>query len=1657
MGRFPDFRFQCGGFPLYIRSIKDKNGCMSEQSALDKSLHAKHLQPNEEKSSGLADWVADNILKPAANAGGIEPYNAVSNAVSMITDDNVNLPKATPYEIKEASLLSPTWFAQSVSSGLAMVVPYALAGKAAGASMRGFGSTMQVQGEAALFLKSEQAASIIGAAAYDGMRDLRPGETRAGNALGGASAFFIFEKGNALARTMPLISRMTTRAATGAVGGTIQLSTSRLYSTGELPTAAEMYHSAVGGAAMNLTLPAAQRGIAIAAERVNMMTGRGVLADAYLNTRLLDESGNSPISRSATLALAAEKAPWVRVVDNQKETAYLTKPQKILLETGAGAEKIGHELTHHGQKLNLTEAKTLLKAGDNEGAWQSFRTERLKVETEAGINEAKIAQELGAPPKTEAQLAQFAEALPGLQASNGRTYEQNWRQEFEQFQNQFKNNGENGYQSEFAPEAEYAQPRSLSSAEWQRQASGWNGLLEKEKLASLKALSDAPQSTKMEIWQKAAKDPNQVIRFQAVEKLSALEPNRRVEAWKQLLNSEDYFVKLLALSKVSDLPSNAREDAIKFAIRTKSVLALDSREVTRGKRTVQEEYSPLPPDWVDRGKRDLLWKRPSEILLDQIATVPGNNRRVDLWMRALEDPRTSEAAGKNIKGLPPNEAFGCWTAAWNKLKGKTSGKDGLVEQIENLPIEERKNAMAVVLQDGLDVSGHAMAKAMKSVDEGSRISLWNDMFETARQNKEARERIAEPGSYDYWNRVRDTGVRGYIDMRRNTRLPEGLAASIEALPENMRAQAWLDTAALDHAKYGRDLISQIQHLPEQSRLTAIETAIQKFPLDNLEWSLHNIPLKDLPNLAKIIFDVQDDALRTKLIRQMPTWHYREATPEAKAQAMLELFDTANKHAKDIDANELRRWWLSLPEPESMDYPPPRPVQEHLAGVMEPQQLGRILFNKEDWSYADKLAHDNPGLVRKLAAKIDTDTDPDAPLTLEAEHMGNALKEYYRSGNLGRAARIASRPTESTTEPWATHDLIADMIGGLAKDAAAEQRGAALASMKDLLLTGRTHDTEIADTPKARAHIRLTLEIAAKIGESNPEQFRKEFVEPIDSALNDSSNDYTWRMSVARELAALQRNDKLNDGAIRMPDLRMPEVGNLTSHQKYELRSKAETALHDSPSAMHKLMGDGELGKLFPTIFGHHSQGGIVGRPQHGGHEYPLHAHTLLVVQRVRNHPDFAHLSEKEQTNVLWAALLHDVGKRPGKSDPGHEWASANLAWGVLRTMGYPVTRIQRIADLIHRHSDMSFNPYELTSTRMNSSDAVLNDLATYYRHPSAVKSLAILNESDIKSIDAHSKLWTPEVQTELRNISRRTQDRLRTLNSHMLPILTTELPSQFQLVELRGSYALMAHASSHLDTSFLKQLSLIESPEYSISASLITPEHKRFYHHEPSVVALVTGPFEHISQAYRGNLGTGTSVDWKGHVDLATKWSDSHNAGKFIPEVESAVRSAGVPRAQGQFGSLEALRRRLSQYDTLDELIAKEGQGSPYVSGQRAIFKSLTTTENGQPLKEHNEIKLNNPTVVGLGIIRRGKPVILENMGAGSNAAHVQTLLGGRMKPSWLVTDRVSVPSSGTSGTSDRSFGISSGVASADKSAVVIPEATWKEVVKRRLPLVVLD
>jgi hypothetical protein len=548
---------------------------------------------------------------------------------------------------------------------------------------------------------------------------------------------------------------------------------------------------------------------------------------------------------------------------------------------------------------------------------------------------------------------------------------------------------------------------------------------------------------------------------------------------------------------------------------------------------------------------------------------------------------------------------------------------------------------------------------------------------------------------------------------------------------------------------------------------------------------------------------------------------------------------------------------------------------------------------------------------------------------------------------------------------------------------------------------------------------------------------KHFLTPVEEALSSPNLAYDDKLTLYGRIATMQRSARLENMAFRMPDLRWPkqEIG-VNEAGLPGLRSRFESQLAD-PSSHDRLLSD--LAATFPPVFGEYQKfGGFTGRLQHGIHVFPLHEHSLYVVKNVLNHPEFGNLSTKDKTNLLWAALMHDAAKRHNVSDPGHEWGSANLAWGVLRSLGYPVERIQRVAALISRHAEVSYTPSFSVSERFGKEPERLDDLATFYRHPAAARQLNILNEADIRSIGPDSKYWTQKSADEIDRITDLLEPKAAQLSAHGVPVLTTSLPSSFKLAMMNKPYALLAHVSNYLNGGeFLRQLALIESPEYSISSSLITEQNRRFYggSQKPTVVALVTGPSENISQAWRNNLGTGTKVDWNGHVALTQKWaegSDKYNKGwSFARELDQKAREAGIEADDSDLAALKKLQDTVSQYDSLDELIAEHGEDSPIVKAQRAVYDALTQADYEQANRNYNEVKLNSPTVVGLGINREGQPLYLENL---TDKQTLEKLLAGEKQPDWLVTGPSPPP-----------------------NARVVPENVWREALRRDLPLVILD
>lgn len=214
----------------------------------------------KDDAPGLAEplkFLEKNVVNPLVNHAVLEPYNTLASLAKAETNSQV-LPEAKLLDVPRAEFLSSAWCSQTVSSGVGMILPYALAGKTVGGSLRTFGSTIGAEGLTARLLKNEGIANVCGAALYDGFRPLREGESRLGNVAGGVAAFSVFGLGNHLGRNLGTGWKIAARGATGFAGADSQLLVSRYLTNGALPAGEELFQAGVAGMAMNNLLPPVQ-------------------------------------------------------------------------------------------------------------------------------------------------------------------------------------------------------------------------------------------------------------------------------------------------------------------------------------------------------------------------------------------------------------------------------------------------------------------------------------------------------------------------------------------------------------------------------------------------------------------------------------------------------------------------------------------------------------------------------------------------------------------------------------------------------------------------------------------------------------------------------------------------------------------------------------------------------------------------------------------------------------------------------------------------------------------------------------------------------------------------------------------------------------------------------------------------------------------------------------------------------------------------------------------------------------------------------------------------------------------------------------------------------------------------------------------------------
>lgn len=384
----------------------------------------------------IGDRFTNDVLKPLAQSAVIEPVKTVAQTINRASEAvGVGKLFAEPAELKyePAAPYTAAWFTQSMAGGLGALIPYTVAGKLAGGAMRSAGARLELAGATGALMRSEKAAFMAGAFAYDGLRPLHEGETRLGNAVGGAAGFYVFGVGNEWSAAFTPAGRLAARAAAGFVGADTHATVSKLISQGKIPTLEELTQAGVSGATMNIALPAVQDYTNRKLTEWQATSRFGAPVDRYLDIR----HGNSAHLQLDMQALLSGNG-WARVrvrqhadFDPRKNTIDVSKVYETPGAVAKGLEKIA---TARGDahEAGFRQVQMELQTGNVEQAWNQFRNVRASQELAAHQTENRVDSSLSLTQRLIPE--HMALEIGAWPAPGGVSYEYRWRQEFTRFQ-----------------------------------------------------------------------------------------------------------------------------------------------------------------------------------------------------------------------------------------------------------------------------------------------------------------------------------------------------------------------------------------------------------------------------------------------------------------------------------------------------------------------------------------------------------------------------------------------------------------------------------------------------------------------------------------------------------------------------------------------------------------------------------------------------------------------------------------------------------------------------------------------------------------------------------------------------------------------------------------------------------------------------------------------------------------------------------------------------------------------------------------------------------------------------------------------------------------------------------------------------------------------
>lgn len=139
---------------------------------------------------------------------------------------------------------------------------------------------------------------------------------------------------------------------------------------------------------------------------------------------------------------------------------------------------------------------------------------------------------------------------------------------------------------------------------------------------------------------------------------------------------------------------------------------------------------------------------------------------------------------------------------------------------------------------------------------------------------------------------------------------------------------------------------------------------------------------------------------------------------------------------------------------------------------------------------------------------------------------------------------------------------------------------------------------------------------------------------------------------------------------------------------------------------------------------------LIGKRQHKNHDFDVMKHSLKVMQKIAQNPEFEKLNESDKKLLLTTSLFHDIRKTEGKRDPNHAIKGAVDARYITKRLNLTDDEEAKLYSLIKNHGWLNY----VSRTKTQNEEREAQRRAAYdMRQGNLFDMMKIFTQADLKS------------------------------------------------------------------------------------------------------------------------------------------------------------------------------------------------------------------------------------------------------------------------------------------------------------------------------------